>query len=194
MRRTLLPLLALLLAVSAAPPARSQRSAGREGTGDPFSAFRAIAERNIFNPNRAPRTSPGRTAETPAGPADEVIALVGTLDYAKGVFALFEGTDPSQRKALQAGGRIAEWTITGIRQTEITLEQEGRVTRLPVGGHLRRAPGGPWSVSDAAAPLASAPTGSPSTAAAPPPAPGAPVDAAETLRRLREKRLQQLKE
>jgi hypothetical protein len=196
MRRLFLLLpAALALVLVAPPPASAQRSRERDrNAGDAFAPFRTIGERNIFNPNRTPRQNAGRTAEVATGPADEVIALVGTLDYEKGVFALFEGSDPAHRQALKAGARVAGLTITTIRPTEITLDQDGRAARLPVGGQLRRPPGGSWTVSEAPAPLPSTPLAeSPSTSTAPA-TPGAPVDATETLRRLREKRQKQLKE
>jgi hypothetical protein len=188
---------ALALALVATSPASAQRSRERDrDTADAFAPFRAIAERNIFNPNRTARQTAGRPADVPTGPADEVIALVGTLDYEKGVFALFEGSEPAHRQALKAGGRIVGLTITAIRPTEIVLDGDGRSTRLPVGGQLRRPPGGAWTVSEAPLPLPAPPVvGGPSAASSASPAtPGTPVDASETLRRLREKRQKQLKE
>src|SRR5262245_49763727 len=62
-------------------------------------AFRLIADRNIFNPNRSGRTpereytrrEPERRVRT------ESLALVGTMSYDHGLFAFFDGSNSDYR-------------------------------------------------------------------------------------------------
>jgi hypothetical protein len=70
-----------------------------------YSAFsRFITDRNIFDPSRQPHfTSSGRNTNRrhrAASPPD--LQLVGTMSYAKGLFAFFNSSNPDLKKALQA--------------------------------------------------------------------------------------------
>src|SRR5271167_1737375 len=61
-----------------------------------FSSFQVISERNIFNPNRTARHRGGNRPQ----PVADAFALVGTMSYAKGAFAFFDGTSSDYRKAV----------------------------------------------------------------------------------------------
>lgn len=114
-----------------------------------FSAFRIIAERNIFNPNRTARSTERPPRETRRAPRVESFALVGTMSYAKGAFAFFDGSSSDLRKSLSPGGTIAGYTVREIKAAGVKLEGHGSTLELPVNGQLRREDDGEWQVSTA---------------------------------------------
>ena len=158
-------------------------------TGPTFDTYRLIGDRNIFNPNRVGRS---RSSETPP-PRTEVISFVGTMQYEKGLFAFFESPDTAYRKALNEGGALGKFTVKGITADQVELERDAKPLTLRIGQQLRRPDGGEWSVigvdivrSEARAAEAAANPGLGAPLAI-------PTDASEALRRLMEKRQQQLK-
>ena len=173
--------------------APSSKSADRASiatpTGPTFDAYRLIGDRNIFNPNRVGRS---RSSETPP-PRTEVISFVGTMQYEKGLFAFFDSPDTTYRKALNEGGALGKFTVKGITADQVELERDAKPLTLRIGQQLRRPDGGDWSVigadivrSEARAAEAAANPGLGAPLAI-------PADASEALRRLMEKRQQQLK-
>lgn len=199
--RVLVLLLALLAGASATLPAqprterRSRTVATANAAGqsdDPFEVFRTIGERNIFDPNRQPRIRRDAPTETPT-PADEVISFVGTLQYEKGLFAFFDGTDPLYRMTLPTGGTIAGFSVTQIAPQSVSLTANDRLLTLRMGESLRRRQGTDWAVSTLPQPLADVSTPS-ATSSSRPASTAIPSDASATLRRLMEQRQKQLKE
>ncbi|MBP7141873.1 MAG: hypothetical protein KBA71_08185 [Opitutaceae bacterium] len=194
--RALILTVALLAAAGVRLPAQSRadrrsRSAASQPA-DPFDAFRTIGERNIFDPNRQPRIRRDSSTDV-ATPSDEVISFVGTLQYEKGLFAFFDGSDPRYRTTLPIGGGIAGFSITQIAPRSVSLSAKDRLLTLRMGESLRRREGSDWSVSMLAQPLGDAAA----TSAAAPSRPDpnvVPSDASATLRRLMEQRQKQLKE
>lgn len=154
-----------------------------------FETFAIIGERNIFNPNRTGRSP--RNPNTPP-PAADILTLVGTMDYEKGLFAFFDGSQPAFRQALRVGGVIGRFTVTAINGNGAELARDGQKFPLGIGQQLRRPVGGDWKVlsPDAAQRIAG------NTAAADEPAapPAIPADASEVLKRLMQQRLNQLKQ
>jgi len=142
----------MLLAVSMALPGRGQTTS----TNSPSAtnsvpakpAYKFIAERNIFNPNRYAgsgegRVDPKRVAGYPG------FSLVGTMFYDKGTFAFFDGTDSQYKKVLQTSGTIADYRVAEIAPQYVRLEANGNqaVTNhvtLPVGMQLKKFPEGDW--------------------------------------------------
>jgi len=186
----------LLLAVFA-HPASAQRTRDRSPVpagSDGFDAFRSIGDRNIFNPNRVPQIVRASGSESSA-PVTEVISFVGTLQSEKGVFAFFDGTDARHRQVLRVGGEIAGFTVKSIEAQSATFDSPAGPLTLNVTDQLRRTPGADWKVS--AAPVSPESEGLSgirplaSTDLQSNPAQG---NVSETLRRLKEKRLKQLKE
>jgi hypothetical protein len=108
------------------------------------SAFGIIAERNIFNPNRSSRASVQRTNPPPT--QVDSFTLVGTMSYAKGNFAFFDGTDSEWRTALSEGGKIAGYSVVEILPNSVKLENSGRIVELRVQSMLQREDGGEWHV------------------------------------------------
>jgi hypothetical protein len=161
-----------------------------------FDAFRLIVDRNIFNPNRSGRSS--RSADEAPAVRTDTIAFVGTMDYDKGVFAIFDGSEAGFRKKLRAGDSVGPFAIKRVTSDSVDLEREGQASTLKIGQQLRRPEGGEWSVSgiDLSRPDATSSRsgylGRP--AADPSAAPAIPSDASDTLRRLMEQRQKQLKQ
>jgi hypothetical protein len=122
-------------AESALPPAASASRLLDE------SAFRLIAERNIFNANRS--GGPVRLA-TRRPSRIESFTLVGTLAYEKGVFAFFEGSSSEFTKVLKADSVIAGYKLVDIYPNSVKLEADGKQTELLIGSQMRREDAGTW--------------------------------------------------
>ena len=153
-----------------------------------FDAFRVIVDRNIFNPNRNPRT---RSAPEEKPPQVEEISLVGTLQYDKGLIAFFDSSAAEFRKNLREGDSIAGFKIRRILADGVELVRDDQPVSLRVAQQLRRREGGDWTVSAAPARVdARGPEAS--RAATEAAAAELPADASEALKRLLEKRKQQL--
>lgn len=171
--------------------ALAQRPTPAAGTTDTFDAFRVIGERNIFDPNRFPRVTRSASPEATT-PSDEVVTLVGTLQYEKGTYVFFDGSRPDFRQVLPVGGKIADHTVKSIDAKGATFEGPAGSISLRVTDQLRRSPGGTWQVTAAPAPLPNI-VSAPSTDSGRP-TPSVPANASDALRRLMEKRQKQLKE
>jgi hypothetical protein len=113
-----------------------------------FNRFRIIAERNIFNPNRSGRATPPvtRTASRPA--QVDSFTLVGTLGDGKHWIAFFNGTRSELRGRLQLADTIGDYTVTGISNSGVQLEQDTNTIQLRVGMTLRRENEGPWLLAE----------------------------------------------
>ena len=178
----------------ATKPAPSSKTADRAKVAVPagptFDTYRLIGDRNIFNPNRVGRS---RSPETPA-PRNDVISFVGTMQYEKGHFAFFDSSDATYRKALNEGGALGKFTVKAITADSVELERDAQPLTLKMGQQLRRPEGGEWTVVGADIVRSEARAAE----AAANPGPGAPIaipaDASDALRRLMEKRQQQLKQ
>jgi hypothetical protein len=112
---------------------------------DDFSTFRVISDRNIFDPNRRPRVASG-----PAPTVVDSFSLAGTMDYAKGKFAVFDGTSSDYHKVLESGGRIAGYTVTEIGRDMVKLSAGTNTLELRVGTQMRRDDNGHWSAGESA--------------------------------------------
>jgi hypothetical protein len=116
-----------------------------------YSGFKVIAERNIFNPNRARRAEAGAPSAREADTrrvTTEALALIGTMSYEKGRFAIFDGTSPQYRIMLQPNGTIAGHTIAEVGVDHVGLEKDGKRIELAVGMQMMRHDEGAWAVSD----------------------------------------------
>lgn len=178
---------------AAATPAPTPAAAVRATTAGPITglaAFRIIEERNIFNPNRVGRTIAG--ADTPA-PQNETIAFVGTMNYEKGLFAFFASSTASFQKTLHEGEQVAQYTVGHIAKDTVDLTRDGQKLTLNIGQALSRPPGGDWTVTTPVVVVATAPEAARTAEQSTSTPPAVPADASETLKRLMEKRQQQLK-
>lgn len=110
-----------------------------------YSSFRQIADRNIFNANRTSRS--GRNGERPKQVQVDTFTVVGTMTYAKGDVAFFDGSSGSFRKAVKLGDSVAGHKVVGITAEEVRLEASEKQVTLKVGGQMRREDGGPWEMA-----------------------------------------------
>jgi hypothetical protein len=144
-----------------------------------YSAFQLVAERNIFDPNRAPRT---RVAAQPK--TTDSFTLVGTMSYEKGIFAFFDGTSSDYKKALKPQDTIAGYKVVAISSDSVKLMLNTNTLELTVGNQMRRREDGSWEKSAGSASYASAST----NASAPESAPsGAESDVIKKMMMRREK-------
>lgn len=174
--------------------------------GADFSSFRLISERNIFNANRSSRSAsppPERRRE----PVVETLSLVGILSHGDRLVAFFDGSSSSYRKTCRPGETIAGYQVVAIGLNEVTLEAQGQTVTLAVGNQMRREDEGPWQVTGAFQVTESSnrfpettPGGGRVTANADPGGSNGEAaagrsggDESDVLRRLREKRAQEMK-
>jgi hypothetical protein len=160
-------------------------------SGTNLESFRIISERNIFNQNRAARTA---RRETQRRPAVQSLSLVGTMSYAKGDFAFFDGSKPEFKKPVKAGEKIAGYEVKEVQPSRVKIGNESQEFEIKVGQHLRKEEEGEWQLSTtAASPIASAvdATNSESASPAATSSAGTPSEE-EALKRLVEKRAKEL--
>jgi hypothetical protein len=112
------------------------------------SAFRIIAERNIFN---AERIGAVRIASSRRPARVESFKLVGTMAYAKGAFAFFEGSSSELTKVVKPDGVIAGYKLVDILTDAVKLEADGKILELSIGSAMRREDEGTWRPGEAAA-------------------------------------------
>lgn len=152
------------LAKPAPAPARPTTTASAAATSSlAFEAYRIIAERNIFDPTRQPRSGGRSRPRAEARPARiDGFSLLGTLIFDKGAFAFFDGTDSKYRKVASPSDTIAGYKVARITVKSARLELNGQHVELPVGQQMRRQEDGTWRLA-AGTPLAE-PSGSGSLA------------------------------
>ncbi len=115
-----------------------------------YDSFRTVSDRNIFNPNRYARGA-GRTntraSSTPASRV-ESFTLVGIMAYEKGSFAFFDGTKSDYKHALQADGKIGDYTVSAVTSEHVTIVESTNSVSLKVGMQMRREDEGEWFLSE----------------------------------------------
>src|SRR5438445_33241 len=121
--RTKAPI-ALLFLVAACLAARAQTTNAPPSPLD-FQSFRLITDRNIFDPNRSPRSVTSGRTEGRKPAKTEAFSLVGTMSYEKGDFAFFDGTLSEYRKTLKPGDTIAGYKINAVAADRVQLELNG---------------------------------------------------------------------
>lgn len=123
-----------------------------------YLAFRIIPDRNIFNPNRAPRRPFTRTPSAPPK-VTQTFSLLGTMSYEKGAIAFFDGSSYEYRKALKPGDAIAGYKVADIALNSVKLTSGTNEVELPVGREMRREDQGQWLLAGRATSAAMASTG-----------------------------------
>ena len=131
--------------------------------GTDFASFQIIGQRNIFDPNRVPH----RRSSSSAARVVDSFSFVGTMSYAKGNFAFFDGTSPDFRKVLELEGSIADFKVIAITPKSVTMVSGTNETVLPLGTQMRRDDNGHWVVSSETASYASTGSSSASGSKAP---------------------------
>lgn len=158
-----------------------------------YDAFRIFTDRNIFNPNRTARRD-RRLEEAP--PRLDVITLVGTLDYDKGLRAICDGSEAAYRKALRVGDSVDKFKVTKISANTVDFITDKKSFSVRVGQQLRRPEGADWTLvsEDVARLEAQARAAAANAGRVDPNAPVAiPADASEAVRKMMERRNQTLK-
>jgi hypothetical protein len=113
-----------------------------------YQSFKLITDRNIFDPDRSPRSARNPRSD-PRRPARvESFSLVGTLSYEKGTFAFFDGSSSEYRKALKCADTIAGYKVCEITANRVKLEANGQQIELPVGAQMRRQDDDDWALSE----------------------------------------------
>jgi hypothetical protein len=174
---------------------RQQADAAPDAPGQGFDAFRMVRTRNIFDPDRRPivqaSTAPREVRSAPPTRSDYV-ALTGTMVTADKALAFFSGSRSEYNKVLSADQSIADVKITKITSDSIDVERAGKKITVAVGQTVPLDGSAP-TAAPIAAPANAAPTSSSGTETAPS-SPGAPpADASDVLKRMMEKRQQELK-
>jgi hypothetical protein len=148
-----------------------------------YSAFRVVAERNIFDPNRTPRLRPN----VPQQRMGDSFTLVGTMSYEKGIFAFFDGTRSDYRKAVRPQEAIAGYKVIEVTPDSVKLSHGTNTVQLSVGTQMSQRQDGSWQQAAAgSAAYAAASTSQPSSPSNdPPPSTGADSD---VLKRLMQRR------
>src|SRR5207248_6850196 len=86
-----------------------------------YSAFRIIADRNIFDPRRSARSAPPERTRRTYTRTDS-FGLVGTMSYhEKGTLAFFEGSSPDYKKVLKTDDTIAGFKVAAIAPSYVKL-------------------------------------------------------------------------
>jgi hypothetical protein len=114
------------------------------GEEDGWAAFRMIAQRNIFDPNRSGPSVPARPREVAPPARVETFALVGTMVYEKGRFAFFDGSSSEYRRAAHKGETIAGFTVEEITPQGVKLVNGDKVLNLALREEVRREDEGEW--------------------------------------------------
>ena len=181
-------------------------SSSNTGLVTDYNSFRIISQRNIFNQSRMPHTSGQKTyyrpPPSPPRAVSDAFALVGTLAYDTNRFAYFDGAYPEYHCVLKPGQMIGGYKLLAVMPNSVALDASGKAFEMTVGTQLRRfAEGGAQLTSntDYAATADQFTTSATGTVSSVRSATGAPgsggpaLDANEVLRKLMEKRAQELK-
>jgi hypothetical protein len=115
--------------------------------GTDFGVFQIIGQRNIFDPNRVPHIRSTRSAARVV----DSFSFVGTMSYARGTFAFFDGTSPDFRQVLELHGRVAGFEVAAITPKSVTLLSGTNELVLSIGTQVRRDDNGQWMISTAVA-------------------------------------------
>jgi hypothetical protein len=129
-----------------------------------YAAFRIVAERNIFDPNRSPRNGVRPSGAAPK--ISDAFTLVGTMSYEKGNFAFFDGTKTDYKKAVKTNDTIAGYKVAAIATDSVKLAQNTNILELAVGAQLRRRDDGTWARSATPESYAAAPSGTTTSSSA----------------------------
>jgi len=149
-------LLAAVLFALAIPKSPGNEEEPRSSSAPAFEAFKVIAVRNIFDPNRQP-PPPGqdssyasridRSASSVPAPAREYFDLLGILIDRHNKVAFFEGAKSEYNAVVGQGETIAGYQITGISTEQLILEKEGEQIQLPVGSRMEKNDQDEWRLT-----------------------------------------------
>jgi hypothetical protein len=171
------------------------RAASAQAPAQGFGAYAIVQTRNIFDPNRNPfvptfAPPPRRRVERPQRYEDS-ITLTGIMVNGGKAYAFFFGSSYDDDKVLPVNGEIAGAKLTKITPTSVELNRNGKAVTVPIGQTMTfdsSSPGGgfiPGAPVDATA-------GALPPDNAPPAATPLPGNLNEVMRRMMERRQQEL--
>jgi hypothetical protein len=169
--------------------AAAQQTNAPAGTN--YSSFQIIAERNIFDPNRHPRTS--RSNRRTTSRSATTFSLVGTMSYKNGMLAFFDGTDSDHRKVLTQNGVIAGYKVVEITLHGVKLESAGKPVEMKVGAQMRQESKGEWQLAGPGELPASTAENEVTASNETPPSAGSSSEGNDVLKKLMQQREQELK-
>lgn len=194
-------ILALVLLTAAGRKAGAQTTNSSSRLDYP--SFQIISDRNIFNPNRSGRAGRSTRKEPEKAVKTESFALVGTMSYEKGSFAIFDGSSSEYRTVLKPAETIAGYKITEIAYDHVKLAStatNGVDIELAVGMQMKRQDEEEWrpgartgSFATSSGPAAPSATSEASSGSNSSPGSTSGGGASDILKRLMEKREQELK-
>jgi hypothetical protein len=179
-----------------------------------FEAYKLVQTRNIFDPDRRALASHwGSNAPSSGGSISsrrseysaprrnsDYIALTGILVTEDKSLAFFGGSRPDYDKVLTVKNLVAGATITKITAANIEVQRDGKSIVVAIGQTVpfdNSAPApAPVPVAATAPPLSDSPapsSGGSITPNSPPAAPSAPGSMSDVMKRMMERRQQQLK-
>jgi hypothetical protein len=93
----------------------------------PIRGFRSIAERPLFDQNRAPPARPeqAKAPEQADAPKWELTAIIAAGDQSQALLSLPDG----KTVKLKVGEKHQQWVLEGIADDSVTLTRRGRTTQ-----------------------------------------------------------------
>jgi hypothetical protein len=179
----------VILAAAGIFAVRAQTATNAPPAGVDYSSFRIISDRNIFNPHRYARTLRSATTTRRTVRVDE-FSLVGTMTYEKGTFAFFDSGNSDLKKSVEAGDKIANYTVKRITPHAVTLDDAGKELEMKVGSQMRRENGGKWELA-LNGDFTAQPAETGVSTSAPPSSGDSGIEMNDTLRRLMKNREQE---
>ena len=133
-----------------------------------------------------------RSNYRPSGPSHRTdeFTLVGTMSYAKGKFAFFDGSSSDYRKVLAPGATIAGYTVKDVTPQKVTLASNGKEVEMGVGSQMRNEGPNDWKLSTESDSPPAPDSNADSSASFTPPA-GANSAMSDILKRMAERRAQE---
>lgn len=133
---------------NAVPAAATSPRASVPTTALNYEAFSIVADRNIFNQSRYPRSSRGSATNiVRRTPKIDSLTLVGTMDYEKGKMAFFDGSSSQFKKVVKIGDSVGAFKLLEITPNQVKLATDKAEMQLLIGQALRREDEGEWQVS-----------------------------------------------
>jgi hypothetical protein len=162
-----------------------------------YDAFALVKTRHIFDPNRrAPVKQTEQRPTAPSRPRSVHLALTGTMVTEARALAFFSGSRTEFNKIVGVGERIGDFTVASITGSQVELKQGDTPSTLIVGKRLQlegteadTAEPEPASATGDAPATSPNPTNS-ATPASPAPSGGSP---SEIMKRMMERRAQEMK-
>jgi len=183
-----IPAALCLLALSAAMLLAAPSVPSKKG----FENYALLRTRNIFDPDRQPgATNTPVVSQTPTPPPTraDYAALTGIMITADKALAFFSGSRPEFNAVLATSGTIAGAVVTRITPDSVEVERDGKRIVIAVGQTVPLdASSVPGSAPANISPLSASPTANAASTPAP-----ASVDRETLIRRMMEKRQQELK-